>query len=46
LLANDRGLRSELGRRARRGYDQYYSKERYINGYFEIIQGLHPRTAM
>ena len=44
-LGADRGLRDELGRRGREAYLKYWTAERHLEQYFELIAGLrHGRS--
>jgi glycosyltransferase involved in cell wall biosynthesis len=42
-LAGDTTLRDDLGQRARKGYEHYYSQERYIEGYLGLIKGIQQK---
>jgi len=42
-LAEDTGLRETLRRRARIGYEQYYTDQRYLSAYFDIIRAIQQR---
>jgi glycosyltransferase involved in cell wall biosynthesis len=37
-LAKDAQLRDSLGQRGRAGYERYYSRERYVAGYLNLIE--------
>jgi glycosyltransferase involved in cell wall biosynthesis len=39
-LAEDSRARETLGRRARKGYEQYYTEQRYLSGYLELIGAI------
>jgi glycosyltransferase involved in cell wall biosynthesis len=39
-LGGDTCLRETLGRRARTGYERYYTEERYVNAYLDFIGGI------
>jgi glycosyltransferase involved in cell wall biosynthesis len=40
LLAEDSTLRDDLGRRAQDGYQQHYSRARYLDGYLDLIHTI------
>ncbi len=40
VLAEDSRVREMLGGRARKGYEQYYTKERYLSAYLDLIGGM------
>jgi hypothetical protein len=37
MLACDAGLRQDLGRRAREGYERHYTQNHYIQRYLDVI---------
>jgi glycosyltransferase involved in cell wall biosynthesis len=39
-LAEDSRVREMLGRRARKGYEQYYTEKRYLSAYLDLIGGI------
>ena len=39
-LAEDAGVRETMGRRARRGYEQYYTEQRYVGAYLDLIGAI------
>ena len=39
-------LRETLGRRARRGYEQYYTDERYVGAYLDLIGAIRQRKSV
>jgi len=39
-LAQDSHIRETLGLRARRGYEQYYTEERYVSAYLHLIDAV------
>jgi len=39
-LAEDAGVRETMGRRARRGYEQYYTGQRYVGAYLDLIGAI------
>jgi glycosyltransferase involved in cell wall biosynthesis len=39
-LAKDPHLRATLGQRARAGYEQFYSQERYLAGYLDVVEEI------
>ena len=40
MLATDSQLRDTLGRRARAGYEQFYSQKRYLNRYLALVEEI------
>jgi glycosyltransferase involved in cell wall biosynthesis len=42
-LATDGALRERMGRQARKGYGQYYTKERYLASYLALIDCIRSR---
>ena len=45
-LAEDSGVREALGRRARRGYEQYYTEQRYVGTYLDLIGAIRQRKSV
>ncbi len=39
-IATDKRLRESLGRLARKGYEKYYSRKRFISSYLNLVQNL------
>jgi glycosyltransferase involved in cell wall biosynthesis len=45
-LAEGARLRETLGQRARRGYEQYYTNERYVGAYLDLIGAIRQRKSV
>jgi glycosyltransferase involved in cell wall biosynthesis len=46
IMAKDSQLRKTLGQRARAGYQQFYSQERYLARYLQLIQEIGQKNAI
>jgi len=45
-LAGDRGLRAQLGRRARAGFEKFYTQRRHVDAYLACIEGIRHSKGM
>ena len=45
-LASDPGLRHTAGRLARRGFEQFYSRERYLKDYLDLVNEVQRRKGI
>lgn len=45
-LADDSQAREALGRRARRGYEQYYTEQRYLSSYLKLIGAIRQHKSI
>jgi len=45
-LAGDASLRQELGRKARKGYEEHYTQEHYIERYLDVIAAISQRSSV
>lgn len=45
-IASDRGLRLELGRKARSGYEKYYTKKQHLDNYLNCISDISKKKGI
>ena len=45
-LAGDTSLRQDLGQKARKGYEQHYTQEHYIERYLDVIAAIPQRSSV